>query len=383
MEIGVGLIGGGFMAKAHTNAYSTIPYIFYPSSYTIRRRALGAATLEEASEAARRYGYERACEGYEQVINSPDVDLVDVSTSDVLHKEIAIAAIRAGKHVLCEKPMALTREDAREMYLEARNSSVKAMVGFNYRFFPAVQLAKNLIDQGVLGKIYNFNGIYNQDSGAFDDIPFEKVWYAGGSKGSGVGLGIGSHIIDMSRFLCGEVEEVSGLTATYNPVRMSETGPKKVEREEEMLALFSFESGATGLIKASAVAAGRKNQLSFEISGSRGSLAFTTEAPNFLQVFLKDHAVDSVMGFTNVDVTQIDRGHPLMQYWWPRGHGIGWEHAHINEIAHLMECISEDKPLAPYGATFEDGYRSLAIIDAVKQSSRTGQRVRIEDILEL
>ncbi len=377
MELGIGLIGAGFMAKAHSNAYKTIPYIYYPAPYTIRLAALGAATLQEAQQAAARYGYACACEGYEAVIARDDVQVVDVSTSDALHAQIAIAALRAGKHVICEKPMALTSEDARRMLEASNQTGAKAMIGFNYRFLPAVRLAKNLIDGGVIGKIYNFSGSYNQDSGAYDDLPVERVWYAAGSKGSGVGLGIGSHLVDMARHLCGEITSVSGLAANHNPVRMSAQGPVQVTQEEELMAVASFASGATGVLRASAVSTGRKNQLAFEICGSRGSLVFTTEAPNFLQVFLKDTVERAVTGFTNVDVTQIDCDHPFMQYWWPRGHGIGWEHAHINELAYFLDCIAQDKPLAPYGGTFQDGYRSIQIIDAIKHSSKTGQRVEL------
>ena len=379
MRIGIGMIGGGFMAKSHTNAYSTIPYIFQPD-FTIERVALGALTLEEAEAAAKRYGYAHAYQGYKDIIARDDVDVIDVSTADALHKEITIAALKAGKNVICEKPMALTAADAKEMYEAAQENHVTAMIGFNYRFMPAVRLAKELISQGVMGTIYNFNGVYNQDSGSYPDMPVERVWYAAGSKGSGVSLGIGSHLIDMARFLCGEITTVSGLTANHNPIRPSATGPREVKTEEEMLAIVSFESGATGNLRASAVSTGRKNQLAFEICASNGSLVFNMEAPNFLKVFLRDTAVHSVTGFTDVDVTQMDRDHPLTKYWWPRGHGLGWEHAHVNELAHFLQCVADGKDVGPYGGTFADGLRSLQIIDAIKESCATGCRVDSRDL---
>ena len=374
MDIGIGMIGGGFMAKSHTNAFSTIPYIFQPD-YGIRRVAIGATTMEHAEAAAKRYGYEYAYADYREIIARDDVDVIDVSTSDETHKEIAIAALKAGKHVLCEKPMALNTKDAMEMQEIAAQSGTVAMMGFNYRFLPAIRLAKELIDQGALGTIYHFHGSYNQDAGANPESPVEKVWYAAGYKGSGVSLGIGSHLIDMARFLCGEITTVSGLTANHNPVRPSANGPREVLTEEEMLAVVQFESGATGELKASAISTGRKNQLTFEINGSKGSLVFDLENPSILKVFLAETAVRSVVGFTEVNVTQMDRDHPLTKYWWPRGHVLGWEHAHVNEIAHFLDCVALGTPVAPYGATFEDGVRTLQIIDAIKESGETGRRI--------
>ena len=377
--LNIALVGGGFMAKAHSNAYHTIPDIYNKPNYRINLDSLSAATIEEAEESARRYSFTNAYEGYEEAVAKSSIDIVDICAADFIHKDIAVAALAHGKHVLCEKPLANSLEDARTMYDAAVRARTKTMCGFNYRFVPAVRLAKILLERGIMGRIYTFNGAYNQDSGAFDDIPLERLWYAYGSKASGVSYGIGSHIIDMARFLVGEITTVSGLMKIYTKERPSNKGLHKVLKEEEMLALVEFNNEASGILKASAVAAGRKNQLTFEISCSKGSLSFDLEEPNYLNVFLKDSPVVQVSGFTKVNVTQIDREHPFMDVWWPRGHGIGWEHAHINEIAHFLDCIANNKDIAPYGATFKDGLRAIEIIEAIRLSDQIKSKVKVNN----
>jgi predicted dehydrogenase len=262
--------------------------------------------------------------------------------------------------------MALNSKDAALMRDAAEKSGVLAMCGFNYRFVSAVVLAKQLIQSGRMGRVYHFNGSFLQDGAYDEDTPFEKLSFAQGSKGSGVSLAIGSHIIDMARFLVGEITEVGGMLPNYTPVRNSGNGPVKVDKEEDMLAIVKFQNGAAGMLRASVVSAGRKNRLAWEISCSKGTLVFDLENLNYLDVFYKENALNELSGFTRVNVTQVDRNHPFMDVWWPRGHVVGWEHAHINEIAHLLHCIANKEPLSPMGATFEDGYRAALIIDSLK-----------------
>ena len=373
--IGIGIIGAGFMCKAHTNAYKTAAYMYYDKGYIPRLRYVGAATEEEARITAARYGYEKYCAGWDDIMMDDAVDVVDVCLSDSLHKQATLDAVARGKHVLCEKPLALSASDAKEMWKAADKAGVKHMCGFNYRFVPAVRLAKMLIEAGVIGRTYSFRGEYCQDPGADPYAPVEKVWYASGPKASGVARGIGSHLIDMSRFLMGEIVSVGGKTMTYNPTRFSHKGPVPVSQDEEMTALVDFENGSTGVLQASAVAAGRKNRIAWEINGAKGSLLFDMDDINTLQVYLADSTEWEVIGFTKVNVTQMDRNHPFADIWWPRGHGIGWEHAHINEIAHFLDAIAQDISIAPYGATFADGYRVAAVIEAIEESSRTGRTV--------
>jgi len=376
--IRIGLVGSsGFMAKAHSNAFHTIPYIYNNETYVPQLVMVGGTTAEKAAASAERSGFSRSCVGYREIVESSDIDVVDVCVSDALHKEVTLEALKHGKHVLCEKPMALNAGDALEMLNAAKKAGVKAMTGFNYRFISAVVLARNLIKSGKMGKVYHFNGSYLQDVGYAEDTPFEKLWYAQGSKGSGVSLGIGCHLIDMARFLVGDITEVSGMMANYTPLRNSQKGQVKVDKEEDMLAVAAFDNGATGLLRASAVSAGRKNRLTWEISCSKGSIVFDLENLNNLDVFYRDSPMQEISGFTRINVTQVDRNHPFMDVWWPRGHIVGWEHAHINEIAHFLRCIADGKPIEPDGAGFEDGYKSILVIDSLREAVKQKKTVAV------
>ena len=375
--IRIGLVGGGFMAKAHSNAYHTVPYIYHNEQYVPELVMIGASTAEHAAAAAERYGFARSCQGYRDIVENDQIDAVDISASDTLHKEIALAAIKNGKHVLCEKPLALNAEDALEMLEAAKKAGVKAMCGFNYRFISAVVLARNLIKSGKMGRVYHFSGDYLQDSAYAEDTPFEKLSFAHGPRGAGAALGIGTHLIDLARFLVGEITEVSGTMPIYNPYRNSQQGPVKIERDEEMLAMVSFDNGATGMLRASKIAAGRKNRLAWEISCSKGSLVFDLENLNNLDVFYHESPLQELSGFTRINVTQADKNHPFADLWWPRGHIVGWEHAHINEIAHFLRCIAQDEPLEPMGASFEDGYKTNLIIDSLGKAAAEKKTVAI------
>ncbi|MGI6005232.1 MAG: Gfo/Idh/MocA family protein [Christensenellales bacterium] len=380
--IGIGMVGGGFMAKAHNNAYKTIPYIYHQHGYTPLCVAIASSSLERAHEAARRYGYEKAVSGYEQIVTDPAVQVVDICAPDAMHRDIAVAALENGKHVLCEKPLATNLQDAYSMVLAARaHPELKAMTGFNYRFLPAVALAKRLLEDGTMGRAYSFNGTYLQDVGAFDDTPYENLWYVSGPKNSGAAYGIGCHLIDMARYLMGDIAAVMAESNNYHPVRpLKDGGARKVEQDEETLAVVRFENGAGGTLRSSAVEAGRKNEMYWSISCDKGSIWFNLQDPNYLHVFHKDCAVRPVTGFTKINVTQWDREHPFMDVWWPRGHSLGWEHAHINEIACFLRCVDEDLNIAPQGATFEDGFRAVAVIEACKRSSAMGKRIALEEI---
>ena len=376
-HIRIGLVGAGFMAKAHSNAYHTIPYIYNNEIYRPELVMLGATTAEKAEAAARRYGFSRSCADYSELVTSSDIDVVDICVSDTMHKEIALEAIRNGKHVLCEKPLALNSEDALEMSEAAKKAGVKAMCGFNYRFVSAVVLARNLITSGKMCRVYHFNGSYLQDGAYAEETPFEKLSFAHGPRGSGAALGIGCHLIDMARFLVGEITEVSGMMPTYNQYRNSREGQVRIDKDEEMLAVVSFDSGATGMLRASKISAGRKNRLAWEISCSKGSIVFDLENLNNLDVFYGESPLPELSGFTRINVTQVDKNHPFMDVWWPRGHIVGWEHAHINEIAHFLHCIAHDEALEPMGANFEDGYKSILVIDSLRKSAALKKSVAV------
>jgi predicted dehydrogenase len=375
-QVGIGMLGYGFMGKVHSNAFLKIPYSFKsPSAYPILVAICGRDEARVADMAARmRYcGYYT---DWKQMIKDPGIDIIDNVTPDDRHRAPSIAAAGEGKHVICEKPLAMTVKDAAAMLEAVQKAGVKHMCCFNYRFFPAVRLAKQLIDDGTIGKVYHFRGRYLQEPGHNPDAPLEDAWYASGTK-SGILLGIGSHIIDMSRFLLGDIVALSGLARTYNPTRTAKAGNvEQVTADEGNLALVEFASGASGTIESSGVATGHRNQHTWEINGSKGSLAWDLEDPNHLRVFIDGAPLPEVRGFTNVSVT--DPGHPLSTVYLPVGHNAGWEYGHVHALHHFVDCVAEDKPVAPYGATFEDGYRCQVIMEAIMRSSRTGRRIELK-----
>jgi predicted dehydrogenase len=374
-EIGVGMLGHGFMGRAHTNAFKMIAYTHWPPVALPRLVAVCGRNDERAAEAARRYGYAGYYTDWRKLLANDRIQLFDNAGPDDQHVEPTIAALKAGKHVLCEKPLALSAADAARMLEAARRGGTKHMCGFNYRFVAAVRLARDLIDRGLLGQIYEFRATYLQGGMADPDQPLRRVPPAG-TRGAGALSNIGSHIIDQARFLVGEIATVSATMRTFVTERATPTGERvAVASDDAFAAVIELENGAIGTLEASRVAAGRKNQLSWEINGSKGSLAFDLERLNQLQVYLADGSTPDASGFQDVMVTEAN--HPFAKAWWPRGHIVGWEHAHINEIYHLLEAIALDRDVGPFGATFEDGYRNAVICDAVAASVSSGARVPI------
>jgi predicted dehydrogenase len=267
-------------------------------------------------------------------------------------------------------------EDARAMRDAVASSGVKHMLCHNYRFMPAVRLARILIERGELGTIYQFRGRYLQEVGHNPLETTRNVWYAKGTR-SGVLLGIGCHIIDVARFLIGEIKSVSGEVRTFNKTRKGSSGNvEKISADEVTCALVEFENGSVGTLESAGVSTGRKNQLAWEINGSKGSISFDLEDLNHLWVCLNGRSAEQVAGFTNVSVT--DGSHPLQSLILPPGHNAGWEYGHVHALNHFIESIVQNKPVEPYGATFEDGYRIQVIMRAMVDSSEMGKRVEIQ-----
>jgi predicted dehydrogenase len=336
----------------------------------LRPRLVGIAgrNHQAVSEAAERYGFEAAVTGWQELVADDRVGLFDNSGPNNLHGEPTIAAARAGKHVLCEKPLGRTADESFEMWDAAAGAGVEHMCAFNYRFVPAVRLARELIEAGELGELYHFRGRYLQEW--IIDPAFERVWRLDASvAGSGALGDLGAHVIDLARFLVGEIAAVSAITRTFVPERPGGT----VDVDDAFEATVEFEAGAVGTIEASRFCRGRRNALSFEINGSRGSIAFNLERLNELQVHLVDSTPGpSAQGFRQVLVSEAE--HPFWKWWWPQGHIIGWEHTFVHEIHHLLSAIAGEAQVRPYGADFEDGYRAAEVCDAILRSSRSGRR---------
>jgi predicted dehydrogenase len=376
-EIGVGMLGYAFMGKAHTNAYKKIPYMVYPPPAVPRLVAIAGRNEAAVSEAAQRYGYEGYYTDWRQLVADPRIQLFDNGGPNDLHAEPCIAAAEAGKHIICEKPLARSAAEAKRMVEAVDKAGVKNLVAFNYRFVPAIRQAYELIQSGALGEIYHFRAVYLQEW--IMDPNFPQVWRLNqATAGSGALGDLGAHIIDLARHLVGEPTSVMALTKTFIPERPSADGKSrvKVDVDDAFISLVEFGNGAIGTLEASRFAAGRKNHQVLEINGSKGSISFNLERLNELEVYWKDSTPRETQGFTNVLVTEAY--HPFWQNWWPHGHIIGWEHTFVHEISHLLDCIVNDKAVAPYGATFEDGYRNAVICDAIVQSAKEGRKVTIE-----
>jgi predicted dehydrogenase len=375
-RIGVGVIGHGFMGKVHSNAYLKIPYTYASPAAYPQLVAMAGRDERALIDTARRFGYRRVCTDWRELVEDAEVQIVDNCTPDNLHPEPSIAAVAAGKHVVCEKPLAMSVADARRMRDAAAKSGVKHLLCHNYRFLPAVRLTRELVEEGRLGTIYQFRGRYLQQVGRDPGEATENVWYAAGTR-SGVLLGIGCHIIDLARFLVGEVRAVSGLVKTFNRSRTDRAGNSEtVTADEVNYALVEFEGGAVGTLESAGISTGRKNQCTWEINGSKGSVVFDLEDLNHLEVCLDDRSSDPVLGFTSVSVTGPN--HPLPTMILPPGHNAGWEYGHLHALHHFLDAVANGRNVEPHGATFEDGYRIQVIMDAIVESSKNGRRVTVD-----
>ncbi len=377
-EVKIGMLGYGFMGQVHSNAYIKVPFSFSDPVARPVLLAICGRNQKKVEDTARRFGYKEYCLDWQLLAKDPRIDIFNNCTPDDWHYLPSIVAMENGKHVICEKPLSLKLEEAFQMAQKARETGVKTMCCYNYRFLPAIRLARQLIEQGILGKIYQFRAKYLQQAGHNPFEHIEKVWYAHGTQ-SGTLMGIGSHIIDMAHFLIGEVTAVSGLKKTFNPTRMDHSGKtQEVSADECTIAILAFENGAVGTIESSGVSTGRKNHQGWEINGSKGSLIFDLEDLNHLQVYSTEVTRSEIRGFSNVLVTDSD--HPLPVVYLPSGHNQGWEYGHIHALHHFLDCVVNDKTVEPLGATFEDGYKVQVIIEAINQSSASGKWVETKDI---
>lgn len=366
------MIGYKFMGKAHSNAWRQAPHFFdlpaRPVLHTICGRNAGG--VREAADAL---GWENTATDWRAVVENPEIDVVDIVTGNDTHAEMAIAAMRAGKAVLCEKPLAMDAKQAHEMLDIARETGVVHMVCHNYRRIPAIVLAKQLIESGRLGEIYHYRARYLQDW--IVDPNFPLVWRLQGDlAGSGAHGDINAHIIDLGRYLVGEIAEVCGLMETFIKERplpgasegLSAAGTAekgKVTVDDAVVTIGKFENGALLNLEATRFALGRKNGIQLEINGSKGSISFDFEDMNRLK-FYSEEDPQGQRGFRDILVTESS--HDYAGAWWPPGHIIGYEHTFVHTIANFVRAVDAGKSVQP---TFEDGYRNQVVLDAVSASS--------------
>jgi predicted dehydrogenase len=367
-RVGVGMLGYAFMGKAHANALRTLAYMTWPPPMLPELVAIGGRTPEAVQEAARRYGFEKAVTDWREIVADPRVDVFDNVSPNNLHAEPSIAAAEAGKHVICEKPLARDAAEAHETWQRVEAAGVVHMCAFNYRFVPAVRLAREMLEAGELGDIHHFRASYLQDWLADASAPASWRLDAG-EAGSGALGDLGAHIIDLGRYLVGEIASVAALTRTFVPERPG----GRVTVDDAFEAVVEFEGGAVGTLEASRFCPGRKNAMSWEVNGSKGSIRFELERINELSVHLEgSRPGDRTQGFRTVLVTEADQ--TFMGHWWPPGHVIGWEHTFVHELHHFLTAVRSGGGVGPHGASFADGYRAAEVCDAVSRSAASGAR---------
>src|SRR4051794_34512684 len=372
----VAMVGYAFMGAAHSQAWRNA-HRFFDLPAVPELTVLCGRDASAVESAAARFGWRESATDWREVVSRDDIDVVDVSSPGDTHRDIALAALAAGKHVLCEKPLANTLAEAEEMTAaadQARQRGVLSMVGFNYRRTPALALARELVSQGRLGRIHHLRAQYLQDW--IVDPAFPLVWRLQKDKAGSGALGdIGAHVVDLAFFLTGQrltgvsgtlrrfvdrrplPEQATGLSGTGG----SATGEVTVD---DAAAFFgSTESGALATFEATRFANGRKNAMRIELNGSDGSLAFDFERLNELQVY--DGTVPSASaGFRRILATDPD--HPYAGAWWPPGHGLGYEHTFVNEVADFVRDVCAGTPPSP---SFADGLYVQQVMDAVERSS--------------
>ncbi len=377
-EINIALIGYKFMGKAHSNAYRQVSH-FFPGKFTPRLKVICGRDRAGLEAAARQFGWEETETDWRRVIERKDIDVVDVSSPGNLHAPMAIAAAQAGKHVICEKPLANTLPDAKKMLQAVQRAGVKHMIMHNYRKIPAVALAKKMIEDGRLGDVYHYHGAYLQDW--IMDPNFPLVWRLEKKlAGSGALGDIGSHAIDFARFLNGEFTTVTAQMTTFIKERplpsatgaatwgaKGSKGKGKVTVDDDTNFLARFRNQSVGVFESSRFCGGRRNYNTFQIYGRKGSLAFNLERMNELE-FYDGTEKQADQGYKTIGVTESV--HPYVGAWWPPGHIIGYEHTFVHAIHDFLVALEKDTMPSP---NFEDGVKNQAVMDAIERSAKSGK----------
>ena len=381
--VNVGLIGTKFMGKAHSNAYLKVAKFFDVDPAPLMKAICGRHA-DETAEFAKRFGWESHEADWRKLCQRKDIDVVDISTPGGLHRDMAIAAAKSGKHVFCEKPLTFTVKEAREMLTAVRDAGVVHMVNFNYRCVPAIALAKQMIAAGEIGEVRHFRATYLQDW--LVDPAFPMNWrLRQEAAGSGSHGDLNSHHVDMARFLVGEIDEVVGMQKTFIGERPAEgrsagltatagEGTEKVTVDDATLFLARFSGGALGSFEATRMAPGRKNYNRFEVNGSRGSIVFNFEEMNVLE-FYSCADPPGRQGFRRIMATE--GVHPFVAAWWPPGHILGYEHTFVHAVHELMNAINKKPSIM---ADFHDGAQCVAVLNAVEKSIGERSWAKVETV---
>lgn len=370
-SIGIGMIGYKFMGKAHSNAYRQIPE-FFDLPLKPRLKTICGRDRPRVEKMAQRWGWENATDDWRRIIDDPGIGVVDICSPNNTHREIALAALKAGKIVACEKPLAMNGAEAEEMALAARRSGRINTVWFNYRRVPAIAFARQLIDEGRIGRVYHFRALYLQDWTMDPSVPL--LWRMDKDvAGSGVTGDLHSHIVDLSNWLAGEIVSVAGASQIFVGEReRPEGGRSRIEIEDASTFVCRYANGAIGHFEATRFANGRKNGNIFEINGEHGSLYFNLEDMSRLWYF-DSREPKHVQGWKQISVWE--EVHPYMKHWWVPGCAIGYEHTFGNQAADLMAAIAAGKPMQP---DFDDGLKCQVVLDAVLEACGGNQWVDVK-----
>jgi predicted dehydrogenase len=370
-DLGVGMVGYAFMGRAHSHAWRTAPR-FFDLPRSPRLRLVAGRDPEAAAAAAENLGWEASTSRWQDLLVRDDIDVIDVCTPGDTHAEIAIAALEAGKHVLCEKPLANTLAEAEAMAaaaVTAARQGVFAMVGFSYRRVPAIQLARTLVAEGRIGQVRHVRAQYLQDW--LVDPAAPHTWRLDRDKAGSGALGdIAAHAVDLAQFVTGEqLTGVNGMLATFveeRPLPSGGTAPVTVDDAASFLARLS--GGGLAVFEATRYATGRRNALRLEVSGTAGALSFDLMDLNVLH-FYDAAEPEQTAGFRRIEVTA--GSHPYTGSWWPAGHGLGYEHAFTHQVVDLVADLAEGRQPTP---SFTDGVAVQRVLDAVERSATSNGR---------
>jgi predicted dehydrogenase len=382
-QLNVALVGYKFMGKAHSNAWKKGP-LFFDSNIEPVMKVVCGRHEEPLKAFATNWGWQEIETDWRNVVWRDDIDIVDIATPTFLHHDIAVEAAKAGKHIFCEKPIALTCEQAKAMFEIAEKTGVTHFLNHNYRRCPAVQLAKKMIDEGEIGRVFHWRGAYLQDW--IVDPNFPLTWHLRKeTAGAGPQIDLNSHSVDLARFLIGDIKSVSGMTARFvqerplpdevaaGTFKAATKGEEKgeVTVEDAAFMLVEFENGALGSFETTRFAPGRKNYNYFEIYGSKGSLIFDFELMNELRFFSAEDPNDR-QGFRTILATEPV--HAYIANWWPPGHIIGYEHAFVHSVVDFLNAIDTGEKIEP---NFYDGMKTMEVIEAGLESAKTGKRIAL------
>ena len=373
--LNIGMIGYGFMGRAHSNAYSKVNH-FFDLQYRPVLKAICARDEAKAKAFAATWGYESVETDWRKLIARKDIDAIDICTPNNMHSEIALAAAAADKTILCEKPLAMNSQEGAEMVAAVEKSGVANMVWYNYRRVPAVTLAKKLIDEGRLGKIFHYRAVFLQDWTIATDLPQggTGLWRLDvAAAGSGVTGDLLAHCIDTALWLNGGIDRVTAMTETFVKERKHNLTGKvePVGIDDACAFLARFKNGALATFESTRYARGHKALYTFEINGEKASIQWDLHDLHRLSYF--DHRDEGTLrGWRSIHVTDGD--HPYMGKWWVPGLQIGYEHSFVHQVADFLEGLANNKPAGP---TFRDALETQKVCDAVLESGRTSQWVAV------